>query len=404
MLVHLPGLNKETAKETPVYELFKAGKVFEKGLGTLVREAAVGVATPDEVDAFLKSPNLSLRGADDWLATLRAVPSDRLTLLLESVGRDNVVLELVAGSQRFASELPDAGEQLLTFLGKELGLTPAWRAYRLRDAPLNAPNAATLVASWLMAVEFVHDLREAPVTPELQPLAKLGPVAAECRKLVARLRDQNPDTYEQFEHEFQAQLEQERKSHGAQALGSIDTFRFEEAAMRKAAIASLQSSDWELADGIATDRTPEQCFWVKRSPALGRTWELLRRAAQLGKALAGSHHALKGCTSLDEAAERYAKRLAAIDRQHRELEQRAHALLASDLEDYDALLQVRSVVRQAYRDWANAVNRAFHDLCVAQGVLPDRSLRQRAIYEDIVHPMLLPGSKVAYLMVDTTSA
>ncbi|MDQ2642183.1 MAG: hypothetical protein M3020_00085 [Myxococcota bacterium] len=44
VLVHLPRLNKETVKETPVFELYKAGTVFEKGLGTLVREAAVGSA------------------------------------------------------------------------------------------------------------------------------------------------------------------------------------------------------------------------------------------------------------------------------------------------------------------------------------------------------------------------
>ena len=29
VLVHLPGLNKDTVRETPVFELYKAGKTFE---------------------------------------------------------------------------------------------------------------------------------------------------------------------------------------------------------------------------------------------------------------------------------------------------------------------------------------------------------------------------------------
>jgi len=92
--------------------------------------------------------------------------------------------------------------------------------------------------------------------------------------------------------------------------------------------------------------------------------------------------------------------LAPVDRQHRLFEQRAHALLASDLDDYDALLEVRKAVRRAYRGWANATNRAFFELCVAHGPLPGRSLRQRSIYEEVVHPLVEQGGRVAFLLVD----
>lgn len=120
MLVHLSGLNKESVKETPVFELYKAGTVFEKGLATLVREAAVGSATPDELEAFLKGPGLSLGGADAWLAALRAEPRDRLTLLLEGIGRDNVVMDLLSGSPRFNDEIEaGGGERLLEFLARK---------------------------------------------------------------------------------------------------------------------------------------------------------------------------------------------------------------------------------------------------------------------------------------------
>ncbi len=399
-LVHLSGLNKESVKETPVYELYKAGTVFEKGLGTLVREAAVGSATPEEIDAFVRTPGLSVAGADEWLATLRAQPRDRLTLWLESVGRDHVVMEVLSGSKRFTDELGGSGEQLMTFLAKEIGLTTAFRGYRIGGAELTPHSVATLVASFLMAVEYVHDLREAAVTPELQALTKLGPVAAECRRLVGRLRDQKPGDYESWANEFQEQLAQEREQHGAEALGSVDTFRFEEAAVRKAALAALCAAQWDAATALCTERTPEKCFWVKRSAELGRTGELMRRAAAIGRALVATKHALKGSGSVHEAVDRYAQTLAPVDRLQREFEQRAHALLLSDLEDYDVLLEVRNRVQREYRDWADGINRAFFELCVAHGALPDQSLRQRAVFDDVVMPRLSGGAKVAYVLVD----
>ncbi|AUX22407.1 alkaline phosphatase [Sorangium cellulosum] len=400
VLVHLPGVNKETVKETPVFELYKAGVVFEKSLGTLVREAAAGAATLEEIDAFVRAPGLSLDRADRWLDDLRAQPRDGITLLLESRGLEDIVLGLVADDPRLRAHLPEHGEQVLEFLEKGLGLGAAFRRYRIGEAELTATAVATLVASWLMAVEFVHDLKEPPVTPELAALTQLGPLAKDCRRLAARLREQHADVYELFANELQEHLLHERTSHHAGALGSIDTFRFEEATMRAAALGALRRGDWDAAGEMALARTPEACFWVRRSPALQRTWEILRQAASAGRALAATRKGLDRCGSLDEAVERYAEKLAPVDRQHRLFEQRAHALLASDLDDYDALLEVRKAVRRAYRGWADAINRAFFALCVAHGPLPGRGLRQRTVYEEVVHPLVEQGGRVAYLLVD----
>lgn len=400
ILVHLPGLNKEKVKETPVYELYKAGSVFEKNLATLIREAAVGLATPEALETFLKTPNFTLASADAWLASLRDQSLDEFRRILESWGPHDVALALITGDSRLTGHLPDRGDQLLEFLEKGLGLSAAWRAFRLGDASLTPTAMASLVASWIMTVEFVHDLKEDPVTPELRVLTKLGQFAKECRALAARFRQLHPDLYELFANEQQDALDHERTSHLAGALGSIDTFRFEEGATRAAAIGALCRAAWDEADSFASARTAESCFWVRRSQALQRTWELIRLAAQAGQALAANQNALAGCASLEEAIERYRDRLAGVDRHHRVFEQRMHALLASDLEDYDALLEVRQAVRRAYRDWANATNRAFFDLCTRRGPLPDPSLRQRTVYEQVVHPLIESGERVAFFLVD----
>ena len=72
VLVHLAGLNKETVKETPALELYKAGSVFEKSLGRVVRDAAVGVvavprsrcAGARRAPACLRAPGERASGRD----------------------------------------------------------------------------------------------------------------------------------------------------------------------------------------------------------------------------------------------------------------------------------------------------------------------------------------------------
>jgi len=399
LLVHLPGLNKETIKETPLFELYKAGTVFEKSLVTLVKEAARGLAKPDELEDVLREPGLSLGKADQWLTELRAQPRDGLALLLDTLGLDDVVLGLIADDRRFHEHLPVGGETIREFLAKGLGLDAAWQTAR-NITELNRDGMARLVSSWLMAVEFVHDLKEAPVSKELLRLSKLGPYAKECRRLAARLRELQPDTYETLEADLQPLMDEERTSHPARALGSIDTFRFEEAATRYAALSALTRADWDTAEGFASERTTENCFWVKRSPSLQRTWELIQKAAAAGRAMRATSMSLERCGSLEEAVERYADKLGPVDRMHREFEQRAHALISSELEDYEALLEVRVSVRRAYRAWADGVNRRYFELCVSRGVLPDPSLRQRTVYEQVVHPLVEQGRCVAFILVD----
>lgn len=399
VLVHLGGLTKESVKETPVLELYRAGTVFEKSLGTLVREASVGRARPDEVEDFLGGGGVTLEAADAWLASLQAVPRDGLTLELESLGVEGVVMRLIEGKDGFAAHLPEGHEELLAYLEKNLGLTSSFRRFVVEGEHLDREKAARLVASWLMAVEFVHDLRAAPVTEELRALRELGPFAKECRRLVARLRERLPEDYEYFAAQLQDRLQAEREAHAAEVLGATDTFRFEETTIREEALQALRRGQWDAAGAFARERTPEQSFWVRRSPSLQRTWELVRLAASTGRAIEESRRALQRCASLEEAVERYVARLAPVDRQHRVFEQRAHAL-PSDLEDYDALLEVRGALRRAYRRWADETNRAFFDLCVKGGALPSRGFQQRSLYEEVVQPLVEQGGRTAFVLVD----
>jgi hypothetical protein len=131
VLVHLPGINTDTVKDTPLFELYRTGISFQKDLATLVREAAVGTARPAEVEAFVNAPGLTLSAADAWLAGLSAGPRDGLTLLLESLGLDAVVLGLLSDDTRLRAHLPSGGGAILNYLERGIGLGAAWRGYRL---------------------------------------------------------------------------------------------------------------------------------------------------------------------------------------------------------------------------------------------------------------------------------
>lgn len=399
VLVHLPGLNKETVKPTPVFELYQAGKSFEKNLATLVREAARGEARPEEVESFLARSDVSLESADAWLASLRSEPRDEFSLRVETLGVDEVALALFRGDARFGADLPKEGTRLFEFLQKGLGVSADWRDFMQIEPELSARGATVLVATWLMAVEFVSDLEAAPNTAALIPLAKLGPYKDVCRRLAQRARREEPELYESFAAQLQDALTADRM-HPAGVLGSIDTFRFEEATTRRATVKALLAGDWEGASRFAVERTPEKCFWVERSQGLKRTWEILRCAADAGRAVAANAQGLKGCASLEEAVERYAARLAPVDRLQRSFEQRAHALMQPDLEDYDELLEVRAALREAYRGWADALTRSFSELCRTCGALPPHELQQRHLYNDVVHPPVEQGGRVAFFMVD----
>jgi hypothetical protein len=139
---------------------------------------------------------------------------------------------------------------------------------------------------------------------------------------------------------------------------------------------------------------------VQRDPKLGRTWEVIQLAADAGRAFVEHAGGLTGSASLEEAVDRYVERLAEVDRRHRVFEQRARAVLSSDLSDFGALLEVLRTVRQSYRAWADATNRAFHALCVSRGPLPSASYRQRAVFEQVVQPSLEQGGRTAFFLVD----
>lgn len=403
VLVYLPGFNKGTVSTTPLYELYCAGRCYEIALDTLIEQASVGVVRPAESVEYRKR-RPTLDEADSWLAAAKAADKDVFLLWLEGSAPSSVLGELFSSQSTLLSELADATKsaQFVEYLERRVGLPSSVWLDLLQFAPdnLKAEQLRTVVATWLMAVEFATDLREEPVAPELRAIRTLPKIAVkECHELVEQLRQRWPETYQQLSGEFEGALARD-EAHAADKLGSLDTFRFEERAVRKAAVQALVDGDFEVALNFSRDRAPEKCFWVRLDKGLERTWRLVQAGAAVGRTISQSRAGLKGCNSLEEATQRYRDSLFKVDQQHRQFEQMFHHQHSMNLEDGVVLVDARRTLQRVYRDWANMLTEQFCKLCEDYGPLPSADLRQRGIYEHRIHPLIERGVRVAVFMVD----
>jgi hypothetical protein len=243
LLVHLPKHNEQTVRETPVLETYLAGFRFRKALDTLVRDAATGKATPDEIAAVLTRPDLTLGAADEWLAAKMADNAGGLAGLLQQMDLPVLVTQLLDPEGRIKARA--RGEEgmaaLRAHLERHVGMTPAWEAFYFGNAAPDIAHLAEAVAGYLLCVEFVHDLGRPPTLPALLELTKLpAHVARVCHEVCQHLRDHEPDLYAHLADEVATHLAGERDAIAPQDLGKIDTFWFEEKRVLEAAIQSVR--------------------------------------------------------------------------------------------------------------------------------------------------------------------
>ncbi len=425
LVVHVPGHTDESIARTPRLELYCAGTQHQRALATLVRNAAHGRATPSALEAFLAQPGLTLEGADAWLARQAAAPAaggeegpdlslfgaealhddmverGALALQLEQPAvaravwrRAEVLLGLAEADRRRVLEEPDAPD------APDTRDAPDARDARTRSAGELASDVATALTGWALAVEFVHDLRRAPVDPWLAPLRHLPrPVVVANQKLAGHLRRHHPERYMRCALHMEALLPIEVAQATAADLGKVDTFQFEDTKVMAAALDALHGARFRDARELAVARTSGKSFWTTHELRRRIAWNLVEQAAQLGCAVVDHAGLLDGCAGLGEAVERYAAGGYQVDRAHRQLEQTREELPQLELPEAQALRARLDELRGVYRRWADRVAHVFSALCRRDGFLPAAELQQRALFEDVVVPAA-SEELTAYFLVD----
>jgi len=438
LLIHMPGFHEETIRQTPVLELYEAGVRFRKSLDTLIREAATARVAPAEVEAFVATKP-SLAEADAWLAQAVSQNAVGLAQLLIELGPKLLVTALSAEApaadtrersakasdgrksplhQRVRS--PEDAATLQNYLHRLTGFDPSL----IPQDPPNPREPAIRrilrdLATWLLRVEYVFDLRRPPHMDALGRLRSLSPPLLDaCREILAGLRREGPDAYERFADDAGCELADEFAQMAPEDLGQVDTFREEENRVLKGAVEALTREDWETARSFAAPRVEalarddrdatrgvaearsDRSFWLQRDPLRRLVWRLVGEAAGFGAMLAQHPRPFAGSSSLGAATERYAQGVYAVDRAHRRFEQLRLNLLDPRMPHHGLLLDVFLRLRQLHRAWADRLAADFTALCREHGFLPAPGLQQRTLFDQVVHPLVQTGEKVALFLID----
>ena len=401
LLIHMPGFTEHSIRATPVLELYEPGVRFRKGLDTLIRAAATARVAPAEVERFVaKHP--SLEEADAWLSSAVSQSTFGLSAALDEFG-PRMMAEALAqpGSLAPWVTAPEEVGTLRNYIHRLTGMDEKWEAFYpdIEAKPLD--RALHQLGAWVLAVEYVHDLRRPAHDERLRRLKDLSaPLVKACCDLAIQVRRDNVDAYARMADEVEVFLADELAAISPEDLGQVDTFRAEENRVLTGAVDALRSGEWAKAKRWCEVRHGDKSFWLQRDPLRRWAWKLVAEAAEFGETLARHPRPLQGARSLDEAAERYATGAYKVDRAHRCFEQRRLALLESRLPHYGALREVATELRRAHRAWADQLTRDFSTLCKEHGFLPTPELRQRNLFEQVVHPLTLTSEKVAVFAID----
>lgn len=419
LLIHMPGFQEETIRQTPVLELYEAGVRFRKSLDTLIREAATARVAPAEVEAFVATKP-SLAEADAWLAQAVSQNAVGLAQLLIELGPKLLVTALAAeapaGDTRELSapasdgrksplhqrvRSPEDAATLQNYLHRLTGFDPSL-------IPHEAPNPREPairrilrdLATWMLRVEYVFDLRRPPHMDALTRLRSLSPPLVDaCREILGGLRREGPDAYERFADDAGFELADEFAQMAPEDLGQVDTFREEENRVLTGAVEALTREDWGTASGFAEARS-DRSFWLQRDPLRRLVWRLVGEAAAFGAMLAQHPRPFAGSASLEAATDRYAQGVYAVDRAHRRFEQLRLNLLDPRMPHHGLLLDVFLRLRQLHRAWADTLAADFSALCREHGFLPAPGLQQRTLFDQVVQPLVQTGEKVALFLID----
>ncbi|MCA9615545.1 MAG: PglZ domain-containing protein, partial [Myxococcales bacterium] len=212
------------------------------------------------------------------------------------------------------------------------------------------------------------------------------------REIARRLRTGHADAYAALADRVEEELGLKNAKLPPGALGSIDTFRFEERALLRHAGELISNGRFGEALALVQDR--EQSFWLDRDVSRKAQWEATRRMAELGKVAMEVRKAVNK-TSGDAATwlDAYVSKDGwfRLDQAQRRLE----AWVANlDEEPEERPL---GVVRRAHEDTCHAMAEGFTKALVKAGWTVPGALHQTRVWSEVVADKPKP---VAYFLVD----
>jgi hypothetical protein len=282
LIIYIPGVDPDL-RGSVLMELEKAGQRYEPSLKRLALNVLKQRYTDGVIDEMLAPERVSY---DDLVRAMSDSASAEPPSLLKAIFHDAAHTKAARNEAILASWLisdthdaeivaKEAARELLKLIKSKLGF----------DLPANASlgklRAVTL--RYLLTGEFRLDLNCAPPSClDSIPVSKTKEDEAAVRSLAQDLRTAYPNEYEIIADRVEMELGLKNADVPADALGSIDTFRFEEISLLQHCGELIASHQFEQAIAIVTER--DQSFWLQRDVVRKAQWEASRRMAELGMA------------------------------------------------------------------------------------------------------------------------
>lgn len=388
LVLYIPGLAHD-AKASVLMELENAGRTWKPDLKQLAKNVLLQKYTLGVVDEMLP---FDRKVSYEDLARAAAgnsgaePPSILRSIFHDASGNDGLLTAWLVSDARDAEIVTkEATRELTKLLKARLGID------LVADLPLPKLRAVTL--RYVLASEFRLDLLcDAP--PSLDSVAKPPTEEEESavREIARRLRIGHGDAYARLADRVEEELGLKNAKLPPGALGSIETFRFEERALLGHAGELISSG--KFGEALALVREREHSFWLDRDVNRKAQWEASRLMAELGNVATEVSEAVNE-TSGDAAAwlDAYVSQDGwfRLDQAQRRLE-----AWVANLDEEPEERPV-SVVRRVYEDTCHAMAEGFTKALGKAGWTVPGALHQTRVWSEVVAEKPKP---VAYFLVD----
>lgn len=412
LLVYVPGYAKERlgklrAPATPnamqgkdiwnvLFELDCAGKSYEPSLRGLARNELRRRYTDGDIDEMLAPKSLTYHDVVRFLLDEGTAggPASLVKLVLGNGSSEELICRWLANEAHDAElEAKQATPELLKLVQARIGL-------HLSKVILAKARHQTL--RYVLINEFRSDLGS-KVPGQLDvvadPPTKDG--LQRIRDVAAQLRHEHPDAYSEIADGIEREFNLPALKIDADALGSIDTFRFEEVVLLEHAAKLIADGHYERALDLVLAR--RRSFWVDRSLRRLGQWETCRLMAELGREVLRVQGAVRRVQGAPARAQNPEPRTLvesyASDWYRADLAQRALESWVAKLEDdpEPALEKALGLVRRNHETLLKEMNQGYTAALAASGWSVSGVLHQTRIYPELVEPI---RGRVAYFFVD----
>jgi len=396
VLIYLPGMEPDR-EGSVLMELELAGERYEPQMRRMARRVLEPRYTAGTIDEILAPEGITFKDlAHASSGASGAEPPSILKAIFADVGSGEALLAAWLASDSRDEEMAakEATSELRKLIRSRLGLELP------EDAALSKLRLITL--RYVLVGEFRSDLG-CPPPPSLEgvPSPRTKEEVRDLRNLAQRLRSGYAEVYEQLADRVEAELSLSEAALPATALGTIDTFRFEERLLVDHCGELIAGKRY--ADALEIVGQRERSFWLDRDFDRKSQWEACRRMAELGLAAAEidaelrAFHGRKPGEWLGEYARLPVQSVSAAAGWYRlDQAQRRLETWVARLEE-ECSERPLAVVRRAYEDVCHAMAEGFTKALVKTGFAAFGSLHQTRIYSEMVATRPKP---VAYFLVD----